>query len=214
MQTTFSLGHEFCLLPLSFRSRRVTAFCTENGLFEFKIVPSGISVGCQGLITVIDELFADLKGPYVLSFLEDLMVYSPSVDQHGARVLEVLGRLQRAGFTLNPEKVTLRSTDITYLGNWLSAKCNKIIPDSISAIQNYSRTTNLRALRLLIGMVGFYSLFIPDCSGKAAALHEFKRKCGHFIWLKEHHATFECFKQALCEAPTLQPPDFVRGFFW
>jgi len=47
---------------LSQRSRRVTAFCTPFGLFEFNKLPMGISVGCQGLSRVVDELFANLKG--------------------------------------------------------------------------------------------------------------------------------------------------------
>jgi hypothetical protein len=62
-------------IPLSFRSRRVTAFCTPFGLFEFNMLPMGISVGCQGLSRVFDELFADLKGKYVFNFLDDLIVY-------------------------------------------------------------------------------------------------------------------------------------------
>jgi len=62
--------------PLSCNSRRVTAFCTPFGLFEFKKLPTGISIGCQGLSRVIDELFADMKGQYVFSFLDDLVVHS------------------------------------------------------------------------------------------------------------------------------------------
>jgi hypothetical protein len=65
----------------------------------------GISVGCQGLSRVIDELFADLKGRYVFNFVDDLFVYSPSAEQHFEHVREVLPRLQPGGFTLNPDKI-------------------------------------------------------------------------------------------------------------
>jgi hypothetical protein len=61
----------------------------------------GISVGCQSLSRVIDELFEDLKGRYVFNFLDDLVVYSPSAEEHVLHVQEVLRRLQTAGFTLN-----------------------------------------------------------------------------------------------------------------
>ena len=57
----------------------MTAFCTPFGLFEFNKLPMGISIGCQGLSRVVDELFADLKGRYVFNFLDDLVVYSSSV---------------------------------------------------------------------------------------------------------------------------------------
>jgi hypothetical protein len=140
----------------------VTAFCTPFSLFEFNMLPMGISVGCQGLSRVIDELFADLKGEYVFNFLDDLIVYSSLAEKHKAHVREVLSRLQGAGFTLNPEKVTLGAAEITYLGHRLSANGVKILPERISAIQQYPRPSNLRSLRRFTGMVGFYARFIPD----------------------------------------------------
>jgi hypothetical protein len=69
-------------IPLSSNSRRVSAFCTPFGLFEFNKLPMGISVGCQTLSRVMDELFSDLKGNYVFNFLDDLVVYSPSAAEH------------------------------------------------------------------------------------------------------------------------------------
>jgi hypothetical protein len=71
----------------------------------------GISVGCQGLSRVIDELFADLKGRFVFNFVDDLVVYSPSIEEHRMHVSEVLNRLQGAGFTLNPDKVVFGATE-------------------------------------------------------------------------------------------------------
>jgi hypothetical protein len=94
----------FYQIPLSVKSRRITAFCTPFGLFEFIKLSMGISVGCQGLSRVVDELFADLKGIFVFNFFDDLVFYSSSVGEHGTHVKEVLRRLQRAGFNFNPER--------------------------------------------------------------------------------------------------------------
>jgi len=69
-------------IPLSAKSRRITAFCTSFGLFEFDKLPMGVSVGCQRLSRVVDEIFADLKGRYVFNFLDDLVVYSSSAEEH------------------------------------------------------------------------------------------------------------------------------------
>ena len=210
--SVFDLNSAYYQIPLSFKSRRVTAFCTPFGLFEFNKLPMGISVGCQGLSRVIDELFADLKGQYVFNFLDDLVVYSPSSEEHLAHVREVLGRPQEAGFTLNPDKVTLGATEIKYLGHLLSSRGIRILPDRVVAIQCYPRPANLRALRRFIGMVGFYARFIPDCSHKAAVLHGLKRKGVPFGWRDEHQEAFESSKCVLCEAPVLQIPDFRKEF--
>jgi hypothetical protein len=60
--SVLDLNSAYYQIPLSERSRRVTAFCTPFGLFEFNRLPMGISIGCQGLSRVVDELFSDLNG--------------------------------------------------------------------------------------------------------------------------------------------------------
>jgi hypothetical protein len=67
--SVFHLNSANYQIPLSEKSRRITAFCTPFGLFEFNKLPMGINVGCQGLSRVVDELFADLKGNDVFNFL-------------------------------------------------------------------------------------------------------------------------------------------------
>jgi hypothetical protein len=115
--SVLDLNSAYYQIPLSERSRRITAFCTPFGLFEFNKLPMGISVGSQGLSRVIDDLFADLKGEYLFNFVDDLVVYSPSAEIHVQQLREVLRRLQYAGFTLNPGKVVLGVSEIKYLGH-------------------------------------------------------------------------------------------------
>jgi hypothetical protein len=103
--SVLDLNSAYYQITLSDRSRRMAAFCTPFGLFEFNKLPMGISVGCQGLSRIIDELFADLKGRFVFNFVDDLVVYSPTLEQHRVHVREVLRRLKGPGFTLNPENV-------------------------------------------------------------------------------------------------------------
>jgi len=210
--SVLDLNSTYYQIPLSFKSQWVTAFCTPFGLFEFNKLPMGISVGCQGLSRVIDELFADLKGQYVFNFLDDLVVHLPSVEEHVAQVREVLGRLREAGFTLNPDKVTLGATEIKYLGHLLSSRGISILLDRVAIIQHYPRPANLRALRRFIGMVDFYARFILDYSHKVAVLHGLKKKGVPFVWRDEHQEAFESLKRALCEVPVLQIPDFSKEF--
>ena len=114
--SVFDLHSTYYQIPLSVGSRRVTAFCTPFGLFEFSKFKIGISVGSQGLSRVIDELLADLKGKWVFNFLDDLVVHSPSIEEHMSHVREVLRRLQEAGFTLDPDKVRAGPPKLNILG--------------------------------------------------------------------------------------------------
>jgi hypothetical protein len=95
-------------IPLTPQSRRITAFCTPFGLYEF----TGISIDCQGLSHVVDNLFANLKGKYVFNYLDDLVVYLASISEHQGHLREVLGRLQSVGFTLNEVKIVLGASVI------------------------------------------------------------------------------------------------------
>jgi hypothetical protein len=144
--------------------------------------------------------------------LDDLVVCSPSAEEHVAHVQEVLGRLQTASFTLNPDKVTFGATEIKYLGHLVSSRWIGILPDRVAGIQKYPRPTNLRTLRRSIGIVVFYARFVPDYSRRAAILSGLKKKGIPFVWRDEHQAAFETFKQALCEAPMLQIQDFNNAF--
>jgi hypothetical protein len=86
------LNSAYYQIPLSAKSRKVTAFSTPFGLFEFNKLPMGISVGCQVLSRVVDSLFGDLKHEYVYNFMNDLLVYSPTVEQHLVHLEEVFRR--------------------------------------------------------------------------------------------------------------------------
>ena len=135
ISSVFDLNSVYFQIPLTSRSRRVTAFCTPFGLFEFNRLAMGISVGSQGLTRVADELFADMKERYVFNYLDDLVVYSRSVKEHMEHVRAVLQRLQEAGFTLNPDKMTIGASDVKYLGHSLSSRGVMVLPERVEAIK-------------------------------------------------------------------------------
>ena len=147
-----------------------------------------------------------------VNYPDDLIVYFRSMQQHAAHVHVVLQRLQDAGFTLNPDKITIGAVEIKYLGHLLSSRGISVLPDRVAAIQTYPRPTNLRTLKRFIGMTAFYARFIPDYSRRAAVLHALKKKGARFVWTVEHQAAFDSLKQALSEAPVLQVPDFSKEF--
>jgi hypothetical protein len=89
------LNSAYYQISLSANSRKVTAFCTPFGLFEFTKLPMGISVGCQVLSRVVDSLFGDLKHKYVYNFMDDLLVHSCSMGGHLGHLKEYFIVLRR-----------------------------------------------------------------------------------------------------------------------
>jgi len=172
----------------------------------------GISVGSQALTRVVNDQFADLKGNFVVSYLDDLVVFSRSVQEHSEHLRVVLRRLREAGFTINPDKVVIATEEIKYLRHVLSLRGISVLPDRVAAIKAYPRPTNLRSLRRFIGMTSLYARFIPEYSKRAAPLHALKRKGVKFDWTEEDQVAFDSLKQAMTEAPVLQAPDFGKEF--
>jgi len=210
----FGIGFKLCLLPNTTHSSEPqnNGIVYPFGLYEFNKLPMGISIGCQGLSRVVDNLFADLKGEYIFNYLDDLVVYSASISEHQKHLREVLCRLQSAGFTLNKEKIVLGASEIKYLGHCLSSRGIRVIPDRVEAIKQYPCPKNLHSVRRFLGMVSFCARFIPDFSKGAAPIHQLKGKGIRFVWGEENQASFESLTAALCEAPVLRVPDFEKDF--
>jgi hypothetical protein len=165
--TVFSvldLNSAYYQIPLSAKSRRYTAFTVPFGLYEFNKLPMRISVGFQVLSRVIDRLFGDLKLKCVFNYADDLLVYSRSIEDHVTDLRKGLGRLQRAGFTLNKDKSTLGASKVKFLGHVVSGRGISTDSDYVRAILEFPCPYTLKQLRRFIGMVWFYSKFIPDFS--------------------------------------------------
>jgi hypothetical protein len=107
MFSVLDLNSAYYQIPLLAKSRKVTAFCTPFGLFEFSKLPMGINVGCQMLSRVVDSLFGDLEHKLVYNFMDGLVVHSGSLDEHFWHLKEVFARMDKAGFTTNRDKLHL-----------------------------------------------------------------------------------------------------------
>jgi hypothetical protein len=210
--SVLDLNSAYYQIPLSSKSRKATAFCTPFGLYKFTKFPMGISVGCQVLSRVVDSLFEDLKHKYVYNFMDDLVVDSRSREEHMNHLKEVFGRLQKAGFTLNFEKVHLAQKEIKFLGHLVSENGIEILPERIEAIVQFPPPKNLKAVRRFLGMVMFYGSFVENFSRIAEPLHALKRKKAVFCWEKPQQEAFDHLKRAISTPPVLQIPHIAREF--
>ena len=210
--SVLDLNSAYYQIPLSAKSRKVTAFCTPFGLFEFVKLPMGISVGCQVLSRVVDALLGDLKNKFIYNFMDDLVVYSRSREEHMQHLKEVFTRLEKAGLTLNRDKLQLAKQEIPFLGHLISAQGIRILPERVEAIRTFPPPKNLKAVRRFLGMAGFYGRFIRNFSHLAEPLHALKRKNACFEWGQSQQSAFLRLKEALMTPPVLQIPDFSSCF--
>jgi hypothetical protein len=80
--TTLDLNQACHKIPLSETSKHVTAFCTDCNLYQYRRVPFGIVTGAQVLTRLLDLIFHDVKFDFVYHYLDDLVIYSETFEQH------------------------------------------------------------------------------------------------------------------------------------
>jgi hypothetical protein len=166
----------------------------------------------SSFVPPVDSLFGDLKHKYVYNFMDDLLVYSSTIEEHLEHLKEVFSRLVKAGFTLNRQKVHLAQSEIKFLGHSLSAEGVKILPERIQAISQFPPPNSLKGVRRFLGIVGYYAYFVKGFSQMAETLHALKRKNARFVWDESQRTAFEQFKLSVSTPPVLQVPDFSQEF--
>jgi hypothetical protein len=103
--TTLDLKQAYHQIPLSEASKPLTAFFTYWNLYQYTMVPFGMATGAQVLTRLLDKVFQDLKFGFIYHYLDDLVVYSETYEEHLEHLRVVLDRLRSAGLTVKPDKV-------------------------------------------------------------------------------------------------------------
>ena len=206
------LNQAYHQIPLDERSKEITAFIVPWNLYHYKRVPFGLSVGGCVLTRLIDKIFSDLKYKCLVNYLDDIVLYAESYDELMKTLDDVLSRLQKAGLTINPAKLKLAVKQFVYLGHLVSYRSVQIDPSRTQPIRDYLPPTTVKGIARLIGMVGFFSKFIPNFADKAAPLNALRRKNVKFVWGPEQQQAFDDLKSAITNPPILAVPRFDIPF--
>lgn len=210
--TSLDLNSAYHQIPLSEASKPLTAFATEWNLYEYNVVPFGIAVGAQVLTRLLDQVFGDIKFKYVYNFLDDLVIFSQTYEEHLQHITEVFSRLRSAGLTVNPSKVAFCSHQLSFLGHLVTSQGVRIDPDRTSRIRDFPAPKDAKGVARFIGMVNYFHKFIPGFADIAAPLNRLRKKGVKFLWESEQHEAFLKLKQLVANPPLLAMADFNKPF--
>jgi hypothetical protein len=211
----------FWQVPLSKRSVELTAFTTPDGSYEWVRMPMGLSTASGVFSKFIDEVFSGLKWHVVLTYIDDCLIYSGTVEEHLAALRAVFERLRDHGLTLGAEKCHLCTSSVRFLGHLVTA--DGIRPDSIkiAAIQDWEMPTDKKSLRSTLGFFNYYRRFCKNYSSIAQPLNVLltdKTKLprdhltGAVVWTPDQLKSFEILKSTLLRDAVLAHPDFTQPF--
>ena len=160
----------------------------------------------------MDLVLKDLIGDELHVFIDDVIIFSKTAEEHAARLEHVLDRFDRANLQLHPQKCSIARPQVNYLGYVLSQDGITASPDKVKAVRNYPTPINARDVRAFLGLASFYRRLVPDFAELSKHLTVLTKKDHDFMWGPEQQEAFEKLKDRLCTTPVLAYPDFSQPF--
>ncbi|XP_028324387.1 uncharacterized protein LOC114476724 [Gouania willdenowi] len=152
-----------------------TAFVTPIGFWEFNRMPQGVTNAPSTFQRLMEKSMGDIHLKEVLVFIDDLIIFSDTLEEHEQRLLRVLPRLKEYGLKLSPEKCKLFQTSVKYLGHIVSEKGVETDPDKILALKSWPIPRTLKEVKSFLGFAGYYRRFIKGYSAIAKPLNDLTR---------------------------------------
>ncbi|KAI5696836.1 hypothetical protein M8J75_000897 [Diaphorina citri] len=196
-------------------SRQYTAFTTpDGGTFHFKRLPFGLknAPACfQRLMTqqVLDGLIGDI----CIIYLDDILIFSRTWDEHVTHVALVLERLQHSGLTVSLKKCQFGRASLEYLGHVITADGNFPMEKHFRAIKDREPPRNKKQLQSFLGTCNWLREFVPNAATVLAPLCE-HLKNSKWSWTDEDTSHFTKAKDAFSKIQMLSRPDFSGTTFY
>jgi hypothetical protein len=188
-----------------------TAFKTREGLYEWLVIPFGLSNAPSIFMRVMNQAFRPFIGKFVVVYFDDILIYSPNKEKHIQHVREVLCVLRREKFYASSTKCSFMKDSILFLGYVVSKDRLAVNESKVAAVRDWPIPTTLHEVRSFHGLVSFHERFIHDFSTIMTPIIECM-KAGKFSWGKAVTEAFRLIKLKLMTAPLLVLPDFEVPF--
>jgi len=212
--STIDLRNGFHQIAIRPEDREKTAFRTRLGHYEYTVLPMGLCNAPGTFMQLMNTVFADMLDKSVLCFLDDILIFSRTEEEHERHIREVLTRLRKEQLYVKMSKCAFMQREVGFLGHRIGADGLRVAPDKIGAVQQWPQPKNVSDVRSFLGLANFYRRFVKDYSRIALPLTELTKEVtgAGFRWGAAQQAAFEALKAALCSPPVLLVPDQSKPF--
>ena len=210
--TKIDLSKGYWQILMSEEAKRLTAFATEKGLYQFKVMPFGLQGAPATFSRLMRKVISGL--PNVHNYLDDCLVHTESWDEHLVCLKALLERLREAGLTAKPSKCQVAFSELEFLGHMVGS--GKLFPtlDKIEALRDASPPKTKKEMRSFLGLASFYRRYVPNFAAIASPLSDAtkKGKPNVVTWEEPLLRAYKTLKAALTSNPVLRLPDFSKSF--
>jgi transposase InsO family protein len=210
--TTFDANKGFHQIEIDPKDREKTAFRTHRGLHQYKRMPFGLKSGPGIFQRLMDKILGRYKWQIALVYIDDIIIYSKSFDDHLRDVETILSLVGKSGITLSPKKCHLGYQSLTALGHTISNLGIGTADGTVRAVTEFPKPSNKKELQRFLGLCVYYRRFVKDFSKIALPLYHLTKEDAKYIWDDPCETAFRTLKEKLTTAPTLAHPDYERPF--
>ena len=205
--TTLDLGSAFWQVPLRKKDREKTGFACELGLYQWKMMPFGLCNATATFQRLMATFQRKKNGNLVMCYMDDVVIATPTLEDHIDRLDEVFGCMKRAGLKCKPSKCEILRDSIKYLGRMVDRHGVRPDPEAVEAVLTWKAPRTDTQLLSFLGFANYYREFIKGYADKVYPMQKLMRNKGKkFEWSDEAQVAFENIWRELCEAPVLGMP--------
>jgi hypothetical protein len=189
-----------------------TAFRTRYGHYEFLVMSFGLTNAPAAFMDMMNRVFRELVDRCVVVFIDDILIYSKSREEHVEHLQTVLGILRKQQLYAKFKKCEFWLDRVAFLGHVVTKDGIAVDPGKVEAVVNWVRPSNAHEVRSFLGLAGYYRRFVEGFSKLAGPLTRLTKKNEKFQWSDECEQSFQELKQRLVTAPVLTLPSGTGGF--
>ena len=170
--------------------RSKTAFATRNGLYEFNVLPFGISTAPAAFQRMLQEVLQPVLGKGVLVYIDDIIIYSATVEEHLQLLTVVFSLLEKAGLRVKPSKCAILQKRLQVLGHVVDEFGIHVDPAKVESIRAFPTPTDVKSLQRFLGATNYYHTFLDHYAGVAQPLFRLLTKGVPWVWSDQCEQAF------------------------
>ena len=210
--TKLDLRNAYYLVRIREGDEWKTAFNTPTGHYEYLVMPFGLTNAPAVFQALVNDVLRDMLNKNVFVYLDDILIFSRTKEDHVHHVQAVLQRLLQNSLFVKAEKCEFHASSVTFLGSVISQGSIQMDPSKVSAVAAWPIPESRKQLQRFLGFANFYRRFIRGYSTMAAPLTALTSSKIPFSWSPPAAAAFKALKARFTSAPILCMPDPDRQF--
>ncbi len=205
--STLDMRSGYWQMPMAPDSIEKTAFITHRGQFEWLRVPFGLTTAPPQFQRAMNQVLHEHLGKRALVYLDDVIIFSKTPEQHIKDLEAVFRTLSKVGLTLKEKKCSFHRSQVDLLGFLVSGNRIAPQPEKVSAIHNMPAPRDPKEIKRFLGMTGYYRQTIPNYGRHAGPLLRLTHKGVNWKWTEEEQSAFNALKKALTSDNVMAYPD-------